>query len=38
MAFGDAFYWLAVGCGLAAVLGLLGRPAKMTVAQPQGAH
>ena len=38
MAFGDAFFWLAAGCGLAAVLGLLGRPAKMTNIQPAGAH
>ena len=38
MAFGDAFFWLAVGCAVAAVLGLLGRPAKMTNMQPQGAH
>ena len=38
MAFGDAYFWLAVGCAVAAVLGLLGRPAKMTVTQPEGAH
>ncbi|MDB5433278.1 MAG: transporter [Caulobacter sp.] len=28
MAFGDAFFWLAAGCAVAAVLGLLGKPAK----------
>jgi hypothetical protein len=38
MAFGDAFFWLAVGCAVAAVLGLLGRPARMTINQPAEAH
>ncbi|HEX6859410.1 MAG TPA: DHA2 family efflux MFS transporter permease subunit [Caulobacteraceae bacterium] len=30
LAFGDAFFWLAAGCAVAAVLGLLGKPGKMT--------
>jgi len=38
MAFGDAFFWLAAGCAVAAVLGLLGKPAKMTINQPSEAH
>lgn len=30
LAFGDAFFWLAVGCGLAGFIGLLGKPVKAT--------
>lgn len=38
LAFGDAFFWLGAGCGLAAVLGLLGKPGKTAPATTQGAH
>jgi len=38
LAFGDAFFWLAAGCGAAAVLGLLGKPAKMPASMTGGAH
>lgn len=38
LAYGDAFFWLAAGCGMAAVLGLFGRPSKMTAFQSQEAH
>lgn len=38
LAFDDAFFWLAVGCAAAGVLGLFGRPAKMTINQPTDAH
>ncbi len=29
LAFGDAFFWLAAGCALAGLLGLLGRPSRV---------
>lgn len=38
LAFGDAFFWLAVGCAAAAVLGLMGKPTRMTINQPSGGH
>jgi DHA2 family multidrug resistance protein len=38
LAFGDAFFWLAAGCAMAAVLGLLGKPAKMPASMTGGAH
>jgi DHA2 family multidrug resistance protein len=36
LAFGDAFFWLGAGCGLAAVLGLLGKPGKTAPAAVGG--
>lgn len=37
LAYGDAFFWLAAGCAIAAVLGLLGKPGKATN-MPTGGH